>query len=60
MDDLLHVQTHHHCCFWVHMEHLMIARYARRVTVCLGHILHLRMMQMDHVGVGEGVGLVLE
>ena len=27
--DLLYDQTHHHCCFWVHMEHLMmIARYA--------------------------------
>ena len=25
----LHDQTHHHCCFWMHMEHLMmIARDA--------------------------------
>ena len=31
---LLYDQTHHHCCFWVHMEHLMmITRYALRVTV---------------------------
>ena len=31
--DLLHNQIHHHCCFWVHMEHLMIARYAHEVIV---------------------------
>ena len=32
--DLLHDQTHHHCCFWVHMEHLMmIARYALGLIV---------------------------
>ena len=61
IDGLLHDQTHHHCRFWVHMEHLMmIARYALGVIVCLGHILHLRMMQMGHMIVGEGVGLVLE
>ena len=55
--DLLYDLTHHHCCFWVHMEHLMmIARYALGMIVCLGHILHLRMMQMGLTTVGEGVG----